>query len=74
MEIATNAGLRDWRDAWSTAGNLGLGGQDTRANLGVTGANARGDMWSNLAGGVSRLINPPQSLADIMKQFKFSLA
>ncbi len=42
LEIATNAGMRDWRDAVTGFGNIGLSGEDTRANLQskATGADA----------------------------------
>ena len=69
LGIASQAGLQDWRNAWSTAGNLGLGGQDIRANLGTGAARAEADIWGNLAGGVSDIINPRKSLADLMREY-----
>lgn len=70
LQLATDAGLRDWRDAVTGFGNMGLSGSDTRANLGMASANATKDMWSNLAGGVSDLVNPKKSIADWMREYK----
>ena len=73
LGIASQAGLQDWRNAWSTAGNLGLGGQDIRANLGTGAARSEADIWGNLAGGVSDLINPRKSLADLMREYSITV-
>jgi hypothetical protein len=74
LQLATDAGLRDWRDAVTGFGNMGLSGADTRANLGIGAAGATRDMWGNLAAGVSDIINPKKSLADLLREYKFSLA
>ena len=67
LGIASQAGLQDWRNAWSTAGNLGLGGQDIRANLGAGAAQADANLLSIGGRGLSEILNPPRkelSLAD----------
>ena len=67
LGIASQAGLQDWRNAWSTAGNLGLGGQDIRAGLGAGAAQADANMLSIGGRGLSDILNPPRkelSLAD----------
>jgi hypothetical protein len=72
LQLATDAGLRDWREAVTGFGNMGLSGADTRARLGVEGAQANADVYSNLAGGISELINPKprqQTLADLWRSF-----
>ena len=63
----------DWRDAITGFGNMGLSGADTRANLGVGAAGAQANMWGNLAGGVSDLINPRKSLADLMREYAITV-
>ena len=73
LSIATDAGLRDWRNAVTGMANLGLGGQDLRAHLETGAAGKTGDIWSNLAGGVSRLINAPKSLADLLREYNLNL-
>src|SRR3990167_4525951 len=73
LAISSEAALRDWRDAVTGMGNIGVSGADTRANLGMAGAQATGNIWTNLAGGVSDIINPKQSLADLLRQYKLSI-
>src|SRR3990167_9790950 len=70
LQFATDAGLRDWRDAVTGMANLGLSGEDTRARLGIGAAGAQADMWSNLGGGVSELVNPRRSLADLLREYR----
>lgn len=70
LSIATDAGLRDWRNAVTGMANLGLAGEDIRAQLETGAARSKGDIWSNLAGGVSQLINPRQSLADLLREYR----
>src|SRR3990167_1913332 len=70
MAISNEAALRDWRDAVTGFGNMGLSGADTRANLGIGAAQAQGNIYGNLAGGISEIINPPRSLADLLREYK----
>lgn len=58
-----------WMKDYSTAANLGLGGQETRANLAAAGINAGTGTLSSLARGVSDLTNPTPSLSDYLKMF-----
>lgn len=67
LQLGTDAGLKDWREAVTGFGNMGLSGADTRANLGMAQAGAQGDVYSNLAGGVSNLLNPPSSLEELLR-------
>ena len=69
LGIASKAGLMDWRDAVTGFGNMGLSGADTRANLGIGAAGAQADIWGNLAGGISDIVNPRRSLADLMRDY-----
>lgn len=73
MAISNEAALRDWRDAVTGFGNMGLSGADTRANLGMAGARATGDIYSNLAGGISDIVNPRRSLADLAREYNLSI-
>ena len=70
MAISNEAALRDWRDAVTGFGNMGLSGADTRANLGMAGATADANKWTTLAGGISNVVNPPRSLADLLREYK----
>jgi hypothetical protein len=70
LALGNQAGLMNWQNAVTGLGNMGLSGQDTRANLATAGANARGDMWSNVAGGISDITNPRSSAADLMRQYR----
>jgi hypothetical protein len=70
LQLATGAGLQNWQNAVTGFGNLGLSGEDTRAQLGMGAAQAGADMWGNLGGGISRVVNPPRSLADLMREYR----
>jgi len=74
LQLATDAGLRDWRSAVTGFGNLGLSGEDTRATLLSGAAGKDADVYSNLAGGVSDLLNPKRTstLADLYRQYQMS--
>ena len=67
LGIATDAGLRNWLNATNTFGSLGLGGQGIQANLGSQAAQSNADMWTNLGGGISDIVNPRRrlTLADL---------
>ena len=68
LAISNEAGLRDWRNAVTGMANLGLGGEDVRAQLGITGTGVREGALTTLAGGVSEILNPKPSLADLLRQ------
>jgi hypothetical protein len=67
LAIATQAGLRDWQNAVTGFGNLGLAGEDTRANLMAQGANADANQFNALGYGLGELTRPRrQSLGDYL--------
>lgn len=70
LELATQAGLSDWRNAVTGFGNLGLAGEDTRASLLSKATGADANALNALGYGVGQITNPPTSLADILKQLK----
>jgi hypothetical protein len=63
MSLANQAAMQDWRNAWSSAGSLGLGGQGIQADMGARSAQSEADIWGNLGGGIGRATTP-RSLAD----------
>ena len=69
LSLATQAGMQDWRNAVSGMGSLGLGGQGIQADLGAGAARSQADIWGNLAGGISDVVNPRRSLADLMRDY-----
>ena len=70
QQLATDAAMRNWMGGVNTLGSLGLGGQGIQANLGAQAAGADADVWSTLAGGVSDVVNPRRSLADLLRDYK----
>jgi hypothetical protein len=75
LGLATQAGLSDWRNAVLGFGNLGLAGEDTRANLGVQAAGADANQLNALGYGIGELTNPKPKLTDLLRGgMKVSLA
>lgn len=70
LGIATEAGMRDWRDAVLGFGNLGLAGEDTRANLALNATKADANVFNSLGGAAADVLNPPKSLADLVKEIE----
>src|SRR3990167_253671 len=68
LGIATEAGMRDWRDAVTGFGNLGLAGEDTRANLGLSAINADKNVWGGLGAAAGDVFNRPSSLEELMRK------
>lgn len=67
LAIANSVALRDWRDAVTGFGNLGLAGEDTRANVAMNSANAANEVYGNLGYGIGALTRPPRrTLADYL--------
>jgi hypothetical protein len=66
MSLATQAGMQDWRNAWSSAGSLGLGGQGIQADLGAGAAQAKNNMWGGIGGGLG-------SLSDLFEQYNLMI-
>lgn len=67
MGIATEAGLKDWRNAVTGFGNMGLAGQDTRASLQAQAAQADAGSLNALGYGLNSVLNPQPSLTDVVK-------
>jgi len=67
MGIATEAGLKDWRNAVTGFGNMGLAGQDTRASLQAQAAQADAGALNALGYGLNSVLNPQPSLTDVVK-------
>ena len=77
LGIATEAGMRDWRNAVTGFGNIGLSGEDTRMQLGSNAIKADGGVYNALGSGLADLTTPKRSsLEDLLKSMgtKFSLA
>lgn len=70
LGIATGAAMQDWRNAVLGFGNLGLSGEDTRAQLGLAGANADANVWNSLGYGLGQVTNPQKGFDDFLKGFK----
>jgi hypothetical protein len=70
LATATEAGLRDWREAVLGFGNLGLAGEDTRSNLALKATGADANVLNALGGAAADVFNPPKSLADIVKEIE----
>lgn len=66
LTLATEAGMRDWRNAWSTAANLGLSGEDSRASVATGAAGANLNALNVLGGTAGSIINPPRTVDQIM--------
>ena len=67
LGIATQAGLADWRDAVTGFGNLGLAGEDTRANLMAGAARADSGIYDALGYGLQQATQPRRGLGDFLK-------
>jgi len=65
LGIATQAGLRDWRDAVTGFGNLGLGGQDSRNQILAGAANAQSGVYDALGYGLRQATQPRSRLAEL---------
>jgi len=70
LGIATSAAMNDWRNAVTGFGNLGLAGEDTRANLGMGAINADANVWNALGAGADKVLNPQPSLYDHFKRMR----
>jgi hypothetical protein len=68
LGIATDAGLRDWQNAVTGFGNLGLTGEDTRAQVATGAATAQNSMYGDLGYGIGALTRQPTSLQNFLRQ------
>jgi hypothetical protein len=68
LGIATQAGLSDWRNAVTGFGNLGLSGEDTRANVATNAATAAGNVYGDIGYGLGAITAPRRNtLGDYLK-------
>jgi hypothetical protein len=75
LAIASDAANRGWQNAVTSFANLGLSGQDTRANLGMKAADADAGALNAIGYGASEIFKPERkSLTDLIKEFKLTLA
>ena len=72
MGIATEAGLKDWRNAVTGLGSLGLGGQGLTAQYQSAAADSAGDRYQAIGSGLANITKPVQSLSDILKSMGFT--
>ena len=69
MATATEAGLRNWQNAVTGFGNIGLAGQDSRNSLLTNAAQSQSGVYDALGYGLSQLTQPKQSLSDLARAF-----
>jgi hypothetical protein len=67
LAIATEAGMRDWRDAVTGFGNMGLSGEDARMNLQGQATGADANVLNALGYGIGQATNPPTSLEQLLR-------
>jgi hypothetical protein len=68
LSIATQSAMRDWRDAVTGFGNLGLSGEDSRNQLYAGAAQSQGDQYNALGYGLGELTRPKRaSLSDYLR-------
>ena len=74
LSLATQAGLRDWRDAYTGAANIGLAGSDSRARIEQDAIEA-GNYWPDLGDAAASAFGtkPDNSLAALLKKFGVSI-
>lgn len=67
LAISTEAGMRDWRDAVTGFGNMGLSGEDARMNLQGQATGADANVLNALGYGIGQATNPPTSLEQLLR-------
>jgi hypothetical protein len=72
LELATEAGMRNWQNAVTGMANLGLSGEDTRAQVATNAANAGGAVYSDIGRGIANLTSPPSSLDQLLRSLRGS--
>ena len=70
LGIATDAGLRNWQNSLTGMANLGLGGEDTRAQLATNAVGADSNVFNALGAAAGNIFNPPSTLEQLLKQMK----
>ena len=67
LAIATQAGMRDWRDAYTGLANIGLSGEDSRNQVLSNAVRAEGGQYDALGYGLGELTRPRRpSLGDYL--------
>jgi hypothetical protein len=69
LALANEAGLRDWRNAWTGAANIGLSGQDSRNALLASSANADRGGLAGIGSAIGQLTTPANSLEGILRNY-----
>ena len=69
MAMASDAGLKNWQNAVTGFGNIGLAGQDSRNSLLANAAQADSGVYDALGYGLNQLTQPKQSLSDLARAF-----
>ena len=72
LTAATDAGLRNWQNAVTGFGNIGLSGQDSRNALLANAAQSESGIYDALGYGINQLTQPKNSLADMIKAFNLT--
>jgi hypothetical protein len=67
LAISTEAGMRDWRDAVTGFGNMGLSGEDARLNIQGQATGADANMLNALGWGIGQATNPPTTLEQLLR-------
>ena len=70
MATATEAGLRNWQNAVTGFGNIGLAGEDTRSQLLSGAATADRGVTSSLASGLGTLTQPQNDLDSMLRRLQ----
>lgn len=74
LDLAADASMRNWLNATTSLGNLGLSGEDTRAMLGSQAAGADAAGLNALGYGIGQATNPPVTLDQLLRQMGKSSA
>lgn len=69
MVLAGELGTRDWLNAVTGLGNLGLSGQDSINRTLTSAAGADVNVLNSIGYGVGQILNPPTSLEQLINQF-----
>ena len=72
MASATEAGLRNWQNAVTGFGNIGLAGQDSRSQLLSNAATADRGVTASLASGLGTLTQPQDDLASMLRRLQMT--
>ncbi len=69
LAIASDVGAKNLLSAVTGFGNLGLAGEDTRAQLQTNAANT-GNIYPNLGAAATSVLNPPDDLTTLLSKLK----